>query len=59
MFAVLPISEDFCKDDAEWFTDLEQAYDVAYDWSVDLSGCKVNIYESYGGKLNLYTTVFA
>jgi len=59
MFAILPISEDFVKDDAEWFTDLERAYDSAFDWSVELGGVQVNIYEQYGGKLSLYTKVFA
>ena len=59
MFAILPTSTDFVKDDAEWFTDLEQAYDAAFDWSVELGGGQVNIYEQYGGKLNLYSKVFA
>ena len=59
MFAILPTSEDFIQDDAEWFTDLEQAYDSALNWSVELDGGQVNIYESYGGKLKLNSKVFA
>jgi len=59
MFAVLPTSTDFCKDDAEWYTDLDQAYDVAFDWSVQLSGDRVNIYEVYRGKFIKLTEVFA
>lgn len=57
MFLVLPTS--LPKDDAEWYTDLEQAYDVAYDWSAELHGEQVNIYEEYAGKLSLYSKVFA
>jgi len=59
MFAVLPTSTDFCKDDAEWYTDLEHAYDVAFDWSVDLHGDRVNVYEVRGGKFIKLTEVFA
>jgi hypothetical protein len=59
MFAVLPTSTNFCKDDAEWYTDLEKAYDVAYDWSVDLHGERVNVYEVRGGKFIKMSEVFA
>jgi hypothetical protein len=59
MFAVLPTSNNFCKDDAEWYTDLEHAYDVAFDWSVFLSGERVNIYEVRGGEFIKLTEVFA
>lgn len=59
MFIVLPTSADFIQEDAEWFTDLEQAYDVAYDWSAELHGQRVNIYEFYAGKFNKLTEVFA
>jgi hypothetical protein len=59
MFAVLPTSADFCKDDAQWYTDLEHAYDVAFDWSVELHGDRVNIYEVVRGKFIKLTEVFA
>jgi hypothetical protein len=59
MFAILPTSDDFCKDDAEWFNDLDVAYDAAFDWSVELSGARVNVYEHYAGKLNKVAEVFA
>jgi hypothetical protein len=59
MFAVLPTSSDFCKDDAEWYTDLEQAYDIAFDWSVELHGDRVNVYEVHQGKFIKVTEVFA
>ena len=59
MFAILPVSDDFCKDDAEWFTDLEKSYDCAFDWSVELGGTTVNIYEEHQGQLKLITSVFA
>lgn len=59
MFAILPVSGDFCKDDSEFFADLETAYDSAFDWSVELNGTTVNIYEFYQGKYQLITSVFA
>jgi hypothetical protein len=59
MFAILPTDEDFCKDDAEWFTDLDTAYDSAFDWSVELSGSRVNVYEVRRGKFNIIAKVFA
>lgn len=59
MFAILPTSDDYCVADAEWFNDLDHAYDSAFDWSVELNGQQVNIYEDCQGKLNLITTVFA
>lgn len=59
MFVVLPVGDDFVKDDAEWFTNLEEAYDVALDWSVELHGQMVNIYEHYSGKFNKIAEVFA
>ena len=57
MFAVLPTS--LPQDDAEWYTDLDHAYDVAFDWSVDLSGERVNIYEVRGMNFIKLTEVFA
>jgi len=59
MFVILPTDESFCKDDAEWFNDLDKAYDSAFDWSVELSGARVNVYEHYAGKLNKIAEVFA
>jgi hypothetical protein len=59
MFAILPTDDDFCKDDAEWFNDLESAYDSAFDWSVELSGSRVNVYEVRRGKFNIVAKVFA
>jgi len=59
MFTILPTSGDFCKDDAEWFTDLETAYDCAFDWSVELHGACVNVYEHYAGKMSKIAEVFA
>ena len=57
MFLVLPTS--LPKDDAEWYSDLEEAYDVAFDWSVELHGEQVNIYEQHAGKLTTVTQVYA
>jgi len=59
MFAVLPTSTDFCNDDAEWYTDLDKAYDVAFDWSVELHGDRVNVYEFYAGKFVKLAEIFA
>jgi hypothetical protein len=59
MFAILPVSDDYVKDDSEFFTNLEIAYERALDWSVELNGATVNIYEHYQGKYNLITSVFA
>jgi hypothetical protein len=59
MFAILPTGEDFIKDDAEWFSDLDAAYDAAFDWSAELSGRTVNVYEHYQGKFRPVTSVFA
>jgi len=59
MFAVLPTSTDLCKDDAEWCADLDKAYDVAFDWSVELHGDRVNVYEFYAGKFVKLAEVFA
>ena len=38
MFAVLPVGDEFVREDATFFTDLELAYQEAFDWSVDLGG---------------------
>ena len=59
MFAILPTSEDVCEGDAKWFTDLEQAYNSALDWSVELHGERVNVYEVRRGKFNPIARVFA
>ena len=58
MFTILP-TEGFHKDDAEWFTDFEKAYDSALDWSVELHGACVNVYEHYAGKFKKIAEVFA
>jgi hypothetical protein len=52
MFAVLPFGDDYIKDDALFFDDLEDAYQEALDWSVQLDGRIVNVYEFYKGKFN-------
>jgi hypothetical protein len=45
MFAILPQTEGFILDDAEYFTDEESAYDSAWDWSAELNGVPVNVYQ--------------
>jgi hypothetical protein len=58
MFTILPAT-GFVKDDAEWFTDLEAAYDCAFEWSVELHGATVNVFEHYAGKFTKIAEVFA
>ena len=55
MFAVLPTGEDYVQEDALFFIDLEDAYQEALDWSVQLDGRIVNVYEFYQGKFNNLT----
>lgn len=45
MFAILPQTEGFILDDAEYFTDEESAYDSAWDLSAELNGVPVNVYQ--------------
>ena len=45
MFAILPQTEDFIWDDADYFTSENDANDSAFDWSVELNGVSVNIYQ--------------
>jgi hypothetical protein len=59
MFAILPTSSAYIKEDAEYYSDLEIAYESALDWSVELDGETVNVYETYGGKFNKLYAVFA
>ncbi len=59
MFVVLPTGDDFIKDDAQWFGDLEFAYNSALDWSVELNGQCVNVYEHHGGKYIQVAKVWA
>jgi len=38
---------------------LKQAYDSAFEWSVELHGATVNVFEHYAGKFNKIAEVFA
>lgn len=44
MYAILPQTEGFIWDDAEYFTNKDSAYDSAWDWSAELNGVPVNVY---------------
>jgi hypothetical protein len=59
MFAVLPLGDEFVRDDAQFYTDLELAYDSALDWSVELGGRVVYIYEQYKNDYKIITKVWA
>jgi hypothetical protein len=47
MFVVCPVSFDL--EDAEWHDDLYAAKEDALDWSVELSGENVIVYEAVEG----------
>ncbi len=47
MFVACPVT--FTLEDAEWFDELEDAKEDALDWSVELSGENVIVYEAIEG----------
>ena len=59
MFAVLPSGDDFVREDALFYTDLEVAYDSALDWSAELGGRVVYIYERYKKDYKIIEKVWA
>jgi hypothetical protein len=59
LFTVIPSGDDFVREDALFYTDLEVAYDSALDWSVELHGRVVYIYERYGKDDTIIKKVFA
>jgi len=44
MFIICPVSFDLC--DAEWYDDIDDASENALEWSVDLQGSNVKVYEA-------------
>ena len=44
MFLACPVSFDLC--DANWYEDVDCAKDDALDWSVELHGEPVKVYEA-------------
>ena len=59
MFAILPQTEGFIWDDADYFTSEDDATESAFDWSVELSGVSVNIYEETENGYNVIRQVWA
>lgn len=59
LFTVIPSGDDFVRDDALFYTDLEVAYDSALDWSVELGGRVVYIYERYKKEYKIIEKVSA
>lgn len=59
MFAILPQTEGFIWDDANYFVSEEDATDSAFDWSVELNGVSVNIYEETDNGYNVIRQVWA
>ncbi len=47
MFIACPVT--FILEDAEWFGDVFEATESALDWSVELSGENVIVYEAIEG----------
>lgn len=48
MFLSCPVSLDLI--DAEWYQDVDDAKEDALDWSVELSGEKVIVYQAIEGE---------
>jgi hypothetical protein len=59
MFAILPQTEGFIWDDADYFTSEDDATESAFDWSVELNGASVNIYEETESGYNVIRQVWA
>lgn len=61
MFIVCPVS--LSLEDANWYENLEDAKDDALDWSVELSGENVGVYEAIeengGYTFNRLSLIFA
>lgn len=57
MFAILPQNQEF--DFAEYFSDENNAYEEAIDWSIYLGGDVINIYEKENETYNLIAKVYA
>ena len=47
MFIACPVT--FILEDAEWYDDIDDAKEDALDWSVELSGENVIVYEAIEG----------
>jgi hypothetical protein len=60
MFAILPQNGYIFESDAEFFNTEEEAYDSAFDWSVELNGATVNVcHVSHNGTVNVWAQVHA
>ena len=59
MFAVLPFGDEFVREDSQWYIDLADAHNAALDWSVELNGRVVYIYEQYKKDFKIITKVWA
>lgn len=59
MFAILPQTNNFIWDDADYFTDEQSAYDSAWDWSAELHGVPVNVYKEQDFGYNVIAQVFS
>jgi hypothetical protein len=59
VFAILPQTEDFIWDDADYFTSQNDATNSAFDWSVELNGVSVNIYQETEDGYDIIRQVWA
>lgn len=61
MFIICPVSFDLA--DANWYENLEDAKEDALDWSVELNGENVGVYEAIeddgGYEFNRLSLIFA
>lgn len=59
VFAILPQTEDFIWDDADYFISENDATESAFDWSAELNGASVNIYQETEDGYNVIRQVWA
>jgi hypothetical protein len=59
MFAVLPSGDEFVRKDSQWYIDLADAHYAALDWSAELNGRVVYIYEQSRKDFKIITKVWA
>ena len=60
MFAVIPVSTDYVfPEEASFFDDIEDATDDALDWSAELEGETIIVYQEIGDSYVSVRKVFA
>ena len=59
MYKILPASEDFVSDDAEFFDNYLEAVYGALNLSTELSGCKVKLFHRVNNNWILKEAIWA